>query len=99
MDPTTCKQPPIKNFSLKMVMISCRRRRRRSRRLSAADLFFETANEELKNLKKFEEASWDGDQQVLYNLIFWTPSLKPPVWRRVPFGKNWPELHQVSVLM
>jgi hypothetical protein len=51
MDPTTCKQPPIKNFSLKMMMISCRRRRR-SRRLSAADLFLETANEELKNLKK-----------------------------------------------
>jgi len=98
MDPTTCKHPPIKNFSLKMMMMSCRRRR--SRRLSAADLFFETRTRQMKNLKKSEEASsWDGDQQVLYNLIFWTPSLKPPVWRRVPFGKNWPELHQVSVLM
>ena len=40
----------------------------------------------------------DDDTSQGENLrIFFRPSRSPPVWRRVPSGRNWPEEHQVSV--
>ncbi len=69
-----------------MMMISCRRRRRRSRRLSAADLFFETRTRQVKNWRIWRSLKKQVHGMVI-NKFFITWSSGRRRWSR-RFGEE-----------